>query len=94
MPSATTTSSAVDEPIDRALHDHVPTLEALLGREDMLGLDVTTVIPELTMVPHAPALAALLPRHEASMAGAHHRARELAATIAGGTTAPAISTAR
>ncbi|MGW3958097.1 FMN-dependent NADH-azoreductase [Streptomyces sp. NPDC004752] len=65
----------------------VPTLEAMLGREDMLGLDVTTVIPELTMVPHAPALAALLPRHEASMASAHHRARELAATIADGTTA-------
>ncbi len=67
----------------------VPTLEAVLGREDMLGLDVTTVIPELTMVPHAPALAlaALLPRHEESMASAHHCARELATTIADGTTA-------
>lgn len=59
----------------------VPTLEAVLGHEELLGLDVTTVIPELTMVPHAPALARLLPRHEASMARAHHRARELAATI-------------
>jgi FMN-dependent NADH-azoreductase len=67
----------------------VPVLEALLGHEDMLGLDVTTVIPELTMAPHAPALAALLPKHEASMANAHDRARELAATIADGTTAAA-----
>jgi len=60
----------------------VPTLEALLGHEEMLGLDVTTVIPELTMAPHTPALAALLPKHEASMADAHGRARQLAATIA------------
>ena len=67
----------------------VPVLEALLGHEDMLGLDVTTVIPELTMAPHAPALTALLPKHEASMANAHDRARQLAATIAGGTTVAA-----
>jgi FMN-dependent NADH-azoreductase len=67
----------------------VPVLEALLGHEDMLGLDVTTVIPELTMAPHAPALAALLPKHEASMADAHDRARELASTITYGTTAAA-----
>jgi FMN-dependent NADH-azoreductase len=40
------------------------------------------VIPELTMASHDPALAALLPMHEASMADAHDRARELAATIA------------
>lgn len=59
----------------------VPSLEAMLGREDMLGLDVTTVIPELTMAPHAPGMAALLPKYEASMVSAHHRARELAATI-------------
>jgi FMN-dependent NADH-azoreductase len=65
----------------------VPVLEALLGHEDMLGLDVTTVIPELTMAPHAPALAALLPKHEASMANAHDRARALAATIADGAAA-------
>jgi FMN-dependent NADH-azoreductase len=67
----------------------VPVLEALLGHEDMLGLDVTTVVPELTMAPHAPALAALLPKHEASMADAHRRARELAAMIAGGAAAAA-----
>ena len=65
----------------------VPVLEALLGHEDMLGLDVTTVIPELTMAPHAPALAALLPKHEASMTNAHDRARELAKTITDGTAA-------
>ncbi|MFC0038970.1 FMN-dependent NADH-azoreductase [Actinomadura rayongensis] len=59
----------------------VPTLEAVLGRADMLGLDVTTVVPELTMAPHNPALAALLEKHEASMTGAHRRARELAAAI-------------
>ncbi len=57
----------------------VPTLEALLG--NLLGLDVSTVVPELTMVPHAPALASLLPVHQASMAEAHDRARKLAAAI-------------
>ncbi|MFP5072838.1 FMN-dependent NADH-azoreductase [Pseudonocardia nantongensis] len=67
----------------------VPVLDALLGHKDMLGLDVTTVIPELTMAPHSPALAALLPKHEASMADAHDRARELAATITGRTAAAA-----
>ncbi|GAA4550916.1 DsbA family protein [Amycolatopsis samaneae] len=56
-------------------------------REEMLGLDVTTVVPELTMAPHTPAMAALLPSHEASMARAHHRARELATTIAENTAA-------
>jgi FMN-dependent NADH-azoreductase len=39
------------------------------------------------MAPHTPALAALLPLHQASLAAAHHRARELAARIARGTTA-------
>jgi FMN-dependent NADH-azoreductase len=65
----------------------VPVIDALLGHEDMLGLEVTTVIPELTMAPHAPALAELLPKHEASMANAHDRARELAATIVDGAAA-------
>ncbi|MQY19774.1 FMN-dependent NADH-azoreductase [Nocardia macrotermitis] len=65
----------------------VSTLEAVLGRQDMLGLDVTTVVPELTMAPHVPAMAALLPVHEASMTSAHRRARELAATIVEGTRA-------
>ncbi|GGU90472.1 hypothetical protein GCM10010182_01320 [Actinomadura cremea] len=60
----------------------VPALEALLGRDELLGLDVTTVIPELTMAPHTPALASLLPMHEASMADAHDRARALAERIA------------
>ncbi len=60
----------------------VPTTEAVLGREELLGLDVATVVPELTMAPHTPSLAELLPMHEASMADAHDRARELAATIA------------
>lgn len=56
----------------------VPTLETVLGHDDLLGLDVTTVTPELTMAPHAPALASLVPLHEASMATAHDRARALA----------------
>jgi FMN-dependent NADH-azoreductase len=65
----------------------VPALEAVLGREELLGLDVATVIPELTRAPHTPALAELLPMHEESMADAHDRARDLAATIAYSTTA-------
>jgi FMN-dependent NADH-azoreductase len=59
----------------------VPTLEVVLGHDDLLGLDVTTVIPDLTMAPHAPALAPLLPLHEASMAAAHDHARALAMTF-------------
>lgn len=58
----------------------VPTLEAVLGR--ILGLEVTTVIPELTMAPVTPALAPLLPLHEASLTAAHDRARALATTFA------------
>ncbi|MFI1919527.1 FMN-dependent NADH-azoreductase [Nocardia sp. NPDC020380] len=58
----------------------VPTLEAVLGQ--LLGLTVTTVIPELTMAPHAPALASLLPLHKASMDAAHEQARHLATTFA------------
>ena len=54
----------------------------VLGRDELLGLDVTTVIPELTMVPHTPALAELLPKHKASMAAAHDKARQLATAIA------------
>ncbi|MFE6926349.1 hypothetical protein ACFVAV_35435 [Nocardia sp. NPDC057663] len=38
--------------------------------------------PELTMAPHAPALAALLPMHGASMTAAQDKARSLATTIA------------
>lgn len=65
----------------------VPTTEAVLGHEGQLGLDVTTLAPEMTMAPHAPALAEFLPMHEASMADAHDRARELTATIATATAA-------
>ncbi|MFB8003994.1 FMN-dependent NADH-azoreductase [Nocardia sp. NPDC056000] len=57
----------------------VPTLEAVLGR--LLGLEVITVLPELTMAPHTPALTPLLALHEASMADAHERARGLATTV-------------
>jgi FMN-dependent NADH-azoreductase len=68
--------------------DHVvPTLEAVLGRDDLLGLDVTTVIPELTMAPHVPAPAALLPLHEASLADAHEQIRRLNTAVPAQTTA-------
>src|SRR5699024_8907025 len=53
----------------------VPLLEAVLGHEDLLGLEVSTVIPELTMARHEPAMAPLLPKHEASVTDAHERAR-------------------
>ncbi|WP_405494905.1 FMN-dependent NADH-azoreductase [Nocardia sp. NBC_00511] len=59
----------------------VPVLEAILGEDRFLGLDITTVIPELTMAPHVPALSALLPMHEASMSAAHAQARDLASTL-------------
>lgn len=62
----------------------VPALETVLGREELLGLDVTSVVPELTMVPNTPALAELLPKHEASMAAAHDQARQLATALAAG----------
>ncbi|CAL9325564.1 hypothetical protein ABZ568_27045 [Streptomyces olindensis] len=54
---------------------------SVLGRDDLLGLDVTTVTPELTMAPVAPALAPFLPLHEASRAAAHDQVRGLARTI-------------
>ncbi|AHH17671.1 FMN-dependent NADH-azoreductase [Nocardia nova SH22a] len=60
----------------------VPTTEAVLGHESQLALDVATVVPEMTMAAHTPSLAEFLPMHEASMSAAHHRARDLAATIA------------
>jgi FMN-dependent NADH-azoreductase len=63
--------------------DHlIPTLETILGWSHTLGLDVTTVTPELTMAPDVPAMADLLPLHEASLAEAHHQARRLAAAVA------------
>jgi FMN-dependent NADH-azoreductase len=65
----------------------VPATAAALGHETQLGLDVTTVIPEMTMAPHTPALAEFLPLHQASLAHAHDRARELATTITTATAA-------
>nr|WP_319178716.1 hypothetical protein [Streptomyces sp. ID05-47C] len=62
--------------------DHLaPTLETILGRSHTLGLDVTSVTPELTMAPAVPAMAALVPVHEASLATAHDQARRLAEDI-------------
>lgn len=60
----------------------MPTTEAVLGREELLGLKLHTVIPELVMATDNLALSELLPKHEASMARAHRRAREPAATVA------------
>ncbi|MGW1887963.1 FMN-dependent NADH-azoreductase [Streptomyces sp. NPDC001970] len=53
----------------------VPTLESILGDPAYLGLDVTTLAPELTKAPVVPALAHLIPVHEASLANAHEQAR-------------------
>jgi len=65
----------------------VPTAESVLGHESQLGLDVTSVAPEMTMAPHNPALAEFLPLHETSMARAHDRVRQLAASISNATAA-------
>ena len=68
--------------------DHlVPTLETVLGHPANLGLDVTTVLPELTMAPYVPMMAPLLPMHEASMTKAHDEARRLGSVLTGRPTA-------
>ncbi|MBM4791287.1 NAD(P)H-dependent oxidoreductase [Streptomyces sioyaensis] len=54
----------------------VPALETIL--HDMLGLDVTSLTPELTMAPVVPALTHLIPLHEASLTDAHQQARRQA----------------
>jgi FMN-dependent NADH-azoreductase len=59
----------------------VPTLESVLGDPAYLGLDVTTLTAELTKAPVVPALAHLIPAHEASLAGAHEQARAQAEKI-------------
>ncbi|MFF1630327.1 MULTISPECIES: FMN-dependent NADH-azoreductase [unclassified Streptomyces] len=61
----------------------VPTLETILGWDHMLGLDVTTLTPELTMAPDVPAMAELVPLHEKSLTAAHEHAGRLAEAIAG-----------
>ncbi|QOV42810.1 FMN-dependent NADH-azoreductase [Streptomyces chromofuscus] len=59
----------------------VPTLESVLGDPAYLGLDVTTLTPELTKAPVVPALAHLIPAHETSLANAHEQARVQAEKI-------------
>ncbi|MGW3725868.1 FMN-dependent NADH-azoreductase [Streptomyces sp. NPDC000851] len=59
----------------------VPALESVLGDTAYLGLDVTTLTPELTKAPVVPALAHLIPVHEASLADAHEQARVQAEKI-------------
>ncbi|WP_432146865.1 FMN-dependent NADH-azoreductase [Streptomyces sp. bgisy084] len=54
----------------------VPALETIL--HDMLGLEVTSLTPELTMAPVVPALTHLIPLHEASLTDAHQQARRQA----------------
>ncbi|WP_327699306.1 FMN-dependent NADH-azoreductase [Streptomyces sp. NBC_00459] len=62
--------------------DHlVPALETVLGDPHTLGLDVTTLTPELTMATVVPDLAHLLPLHEASLAESHEQARARAQKI-------------
>ncbi|MFJ7968888.1 FMN-dependent NADH-azoreductase [Streptomyces sp. NPDC096324] len=59
-------------------------LEAVLG--DMLALDVEFIVPELTMAPHNPAMADLVPLFEASRSkaldDAAARAKRVAAHVA------------
>ncbi|MDH6622646.1 FMN-dependent NADH-azoreductase [Streptomyces sp. LBL] len=59
----------------------VPALESVLGDPHTLGLDLTTVTPELTLAPVRSALSGLIPLHEASLADAHEQARRLAEKI-------------
>ncbi|MGX1675531.1 FMN-dependent NADH-azoreductase [Streptomyces sp. NPDC055400] len=59
----------------------VPALETILGDHHVLGLDVRTIVPELTYAPVMPALAELRPLHEASLADAHEQARLQAGKI-------------
>ncbi|MFJ7948921.1 FMN-dependent NADH-azoreductase [Streptomyces sp. NPDC096354] len=47
-------------------------LQAVLG--GMVGLDVEFIVPELTMAPHNPAMAELIPLAEASKAKTHEEA--------------------
>ncbi|MEU9123623.1 NAD(P)H-dependent oxidoreductase [Streptomyces sp. NPDC048506] len=54
----------------------VPALETIL--HDLLGLEVTSFTPELTMAPVVPALAHLVPIHKASLTDAHQQARRRA----------------
>ncbi|MEU6995493.1 NAD(P)H-dependent oxidoreductase [Streptomyces sp. NPDC046465] len=58
-------------------HDHVvPYLTTVLGGS--LGLDLEFVVPELTMAHRSPAMAALRPKADASLAQAHEEAERLA----------------
>lgn len=59
----------------------VPSVESVLADPAVLGLDVTTLTPELTMAPVVPTLAHLLPLHQASLADAHEQARTRAEKI-------------
>jgi FMN-dependent NADH-azoreductase len=61
----------------------VPALQAVLGDTHTLGLEVTALTPELTLAPVVPALADLVPLHQASLAEAHQQARREAERIGG-----------
>ncbi|MFI9611025.1 FMN-dependent NADH-azoreductase [Streptomyces sp. NPDC052023] len=53
----------------------VPALESVLSDTAYLGLEITTLTADLTKAPVVPALAHLIPVHEASLANAHEQAR-------------------
>jgi FMN-dependent NADH-azoreductase len=55
-------------------------LQAILT--DTIGLDVTFIVPELTMAPHNPAMAELVPLFEASRDKAHQEAAIVAKELA------------
>ncbi|QQM42143.1 FMN-dependent NADH-azoreductase [Streptomyces liliifuscus] len=65
----------------RAGYEYVQNyLEAVL--KDMLALDLEFIVPELTMAPHNPAMAELVPLFEASRAKALQEAADKARTLA------------
>ncbi len=60
----------------------VPTLAAILGSSQCLGLDMRTILPEMTMATVDPHLAGFRENYEASLAYAHRSARAEAKNIA------------
>ncbi|MCM3506506.1 NAD(P)H-dependent oxidoreductase [Curtobacterium sp. ODYSSEY 48 V2] len=59
----------------------VPALEVILGDPKILGMDVRVITPELTYAPTMPALAELIPLHEASMEASHREAQAQAQAL-------------
>lgn len=52
----------------------MPSLQDILADSRMLALDLRVIVPELTHAPMVPAMAGLVPLHEAAMTEAHQQA--------------------